>query len=66
MSLQIRHHSTILIIGLAAVVLASACSGRRFNPEDAQEVINEVLTSSFHRLVQDTTVANRMLRLKTS
>ncbi|MDR4478184.1 MAG: hypothetical protein R3B37_00335 [Nitrospira sp.] len=36
-----------------------------FNPEDAQEVLNEVLTDSFRKLVQGTTVDNRMLRLKT-
>ncbi len=36
-----------------------------FDPEDLEEVVNEVLTDSFGKLVQDTTVVNRMLRLKT-
>jgi uncharacterized lipoprotein YajG len=35
-----------------------------FDPEDAQEVLNEVLTQGFARLVQDTTVENNLLRLK--
>lgn len=34
-----------------------------FDREDVEEVLNEVLTDSFSKLVQDTTVANRMLRL---
>ena len=36
-----------------------------FAPEGLEEVVNEVLTDSFGKLVQDTTVVNRMLRLKT-
>jgi hypothetical protein len=35
-----------------------------FNPEDAQAVLNDVLTDSFGRLVQDTTIENKQLRLK--
>lgn len=35
-----------------------------FDPDDMAEVVNEVLTDSFGKLVQDTTVVNRMLRLK--
>jgi hypothetical protein len=35
-----------------------------FNPEDAQEILNEVLTQGFAKLVQDTTVENHLLRLK--
>ncbi|MDH5195195.1 MAG: YajG family lipoprotein [Nitrospira sp.] len=34
-----------------------------FDPEDLEEVVNEVLADSFGKLVQDTTVVNRMLRL---
>jgi hypothetical protein len=36
-----------------------------FNPEDAQTLVNGVLTDSFSKLVQDTTVENKQLRLKT-
>jgi hypothetical protein len=36
-----------------------------FDPEDAQALVNEVLTNSFGKLVQDTTVENKLLRLKT-
>jgi hypothetical protein len=36
-----------------------------FDPEDLEEVVNEVLADSFGKLVQDTTLVNRMLRLKT-
>lgn len=35
-----------------------------FDPEDIEAVVNEVLADSFSKLMQDTTVANRMLRLK--
>lgn len=35
-----------------------------FDLEDMQELVNEVLTDSFGKLTQDTTVENRMLRLK--
>ena len=35
-----------------------------FDPEDAQAVVNDVLTDSFGKLVQDTTVEDRLLRLK--
>jgi hypothetical protein len=35
-----------------------------FDPEDAQALVNDVLTDSFGKLVQDTTVENRQLRLK--
>lgn len=35
-----------------------------FSPEDAQEILNEVLTQGFDKLVQDTTVENHLLRLK--
>lgn len=35
-----------------------------FDPEDMQDVVNEVLTDSFGKLTQDTTVENRMFRLK--
>ncbi len=34
-----------------------------FNPEDMQVLLNDVLTDSFAKLTQDTTVENRMLRL---
>lgn len=34
-----------------------------FDREDLEKVVNEVLTDSFGKLVQDTTVVNRMLRL---
>lgn len=34
-----------------------------FDPEDMQEVVSEVLADSFSKLMQDTTVVNRMLRL---
>ncbi len=36
-----------------------------FDPEDMEEVVNEVLTGSFSKLMQDTTVVDRTLRLKT-
>jgi hypothetical protein len=36
-----------------------------FDPEDAQTLVNGVLTDSFSKLVQDTTVENNQLRLKT-
>jgi uncharacterized lipoprotein YajG len=36
-----------------------------FDPEDAQALLNDVLTDSFGKLVQDTTVVNKQLRLKT-
>ena len=36
-----------------------------FDPEDAQSLLNEVLTDSFGKLVQDTTIENKQLRLKT-
>ena len=35
-----------------------------FDSEDAQALVNEVLTESFGKLVQDTTVENKQLRLK--
>ena len=35
-----------------------------FDPEDAQALVNEVLTDSFGKLVQDTMVENKQLRLK--
>lgn len=35
-----------------------------FDPEDAQMLVNDVLTDSFGKLVQDTTVTNKQLRLK--
>lgn len=35
-----------------------------FDPEDVQTVLNEVLADSFAKLMQDTTVVNRTLRLK--
>lgn len=35
-----------------------------FAPEDMQRLLNDVLTDSFAKLTQDTTVENRMLRLK--
>jgi len=35
-----------------------------FDPEDAQTLVNDVLTDSFGKLVQDTTVENKQLRLK--
>ena len=35
-----------------------------FDPEDAQALVNDVLTDSFGKLVQDTTVENKQLRLK--
>ncbi|NJN69079.1 MAG: hypothetical protein HC801_01350 [Nitrospira sp.] len=34
-----------------------------FDPEDLEEVVNEVLAHSFSKLVQDTMVVDRMLRL---
>lgn len=36
-----------------------------FDREDLEKVVNEVLTDSFSKLGQDTTVVNRMFRLKT-
>lgn len=36
-----------------------------FDAEDMEEVVNEVLTDSFSKLMQDTTVVDRTLRLKT-
>lgn len=36
-----------------------------FEPEDAQALLNGVLTDSFGRLLQDTTFENKNLRLKT-
>ena len=36
-----------------------------FDPEDAQALVNDVLADSFGKLVQDTTVENKQLRLKT-
>ncbi len=35
-----------------------------FDPEDAQGVVNGVFSDSFSKLLQETTVVNRMLRLK--
>ena len=35
-----------------------------FDPEDVQALVNDVLTDSFGKLVQDTTVENKQLRLK--
>ncbi len=35
-----------------------------FNPEDMQLLLTDVLTDSFGKLTQDTTVENKMLRLK--
>jgi hypothetical protein len=35
-----------------------------FDPEDMQDVVNDVLTDSFGKLIQDTTVENKRLRLK--
>lgn len=37
-----------------------------FDRKDMEEVLNEVLADSFSKLVQDTTVVNRMLRLTNS
>jgi uncharacterized lipoprotein YajG len=34
-----------------------------FDPDDVEALVNEVLTSSFSKLTQDTAVVNRMLRL---
>jgi hypothetical protein len=34
-----------------------------FDPDDVEAVINEVLTGSFSKLTQDTTVVSQMLRL---
>ncbi len=36
-----------------------------FGQDDVQDVLNEVLTDSFGKLIQDTTVENKQLRLKT-
>jgi hypothetical protein len=35
-----------------------------FDPEDVQGVVNGVFSDSFGKLLQETTVVNRMLRLK--
>lgn len=35
-----------------------------FDPEDAQALVNDVLTDSFGKLVQDTRIENKQLRLK--
>ena len=35
-----------------------------FDPEDAQALVNDVLTDSFSKLLQDTMVENKQLRLK--
>jgi uncharacterized lipoprotein YajG len=35
-----------------------------FDPEDAQTLVNDVLTDSFGKLVQDTKIENKQLRLK--
>jgi hypothetical protein len=35
-----------------------------FDPEDAQALVNDVLTNSFGKLVETTTVENKLLRLK--
>ena len=35
-----------------------------FDPEYAQALVNDVLTDSFGKLVQDTTFENKLLRLK--
>lgn len=35
-----------------------------FDPEDAQALVNDVLTDSFSKLLQDTMVENRQLQLK--
>jgi hypothetical protein len=35
-----------------------------FDPDDIQDVVNEVLTDSFGKLIQDTTVENKQIRLK--
>jgi uncharacterized lipoprotein YajG len=35
-----------------------------FDPEDAQTLVNDVLTDSFGKLLQDTMVENKQLRLK--
>ncbi len=35
-----------------------------FDPEDAQALVNDVLTDSFGKLLQDTTVENKQIRLK--
>ena len=37
-----------------------------FDPEDVQALVNDVLTDSFGKLVQDTMVENKQLRLKSS
>jgi YajG family uncharacterized lipoprotein len=36
-----------------------------FDTEDVEELVNDVLTDSFGKLVHDTTVENKLLRLKT-
>jgi hypothetical protein len=35
-----------------------------FEPEDVQGVVNDVLSDSFGKLLQDTTIVNRTLRLR--
>lgn len=35
-----------------------------FDPEDAQTLVNDVLTDSFSKLLQDTKIENKQLRLK--
>lgn len=35
-----------------------------FDPEDAEALVNDVLTDSFGKLVQDTTIESKLLRLK--
>ncbi len=35
-----------------------------FDTEDVEALVNDVLTDSFGKLIQDTTIENRMLRLK--
>ena len=35
-----------------------------FEPEEVQALVNDVLTDSFGKLVQDTTIENKLLRLK--
>lgn len=37
-----------------------------FEPEGVQGVVNDVLSDSFGKLLQDTTIVNRMLRLRNS
>lgn len=51
---------------LVRMTLGGAGSDRVFwfNPEDAQTLLNEVFTESVEKLIQDTKVEHRMLRLK--